>query len=75
VPFRDGRSHLNYAVYHDRYQRTPDGWRFAERIYGSDNFDTTPLAGSAPEAAAGAPLTSAALIRSGAGLGLRGLWR
>ena len=23
--FRDGSSHLNCAVYHDRYQRTPDG--------------------------------------------------
>jgi SnoaL-like domain len=31
--FRDGSSHLNYAVYHDRYQRTPDGWRFTERAY------------------------------------------
>src|SRR4051794_12508452 len=23
---RDGRSELNYALYHDRYRRTPDGW-------------------------------------------------
>jgi hypothetical protein len=23
---RDGRSELNYAIYHDRYQRTDDGW-------------------------------------------------
>lgn len=23
---RDGTSHLNYSVYHDRYQRTADGW-------------------------------------------------
>jgi ketosteroid isomerase-like protein len=29
---RDGRSHLNYSVYHDRYQRTPDGWKFTERV-------------------------------------------
>jgi SnoaL-like domain len=27
---REGSSHLNYAVYHDRYQRTPDGWKFAD---------------------------------------------
>jgi ketosteroid isomerase-like protein len=26
---RDGSSQLNYSVYHDRYQRTPDGWKFA----------------------------------------------
>src|SRR5215207_7500679 len=25
--FRDGNSHRNYAIYHDRYERTPDGWR------------------------------------------------
>jgi uncharacterized protein (TIGR02246 family) len=30
---RDGRSHANHAVYHDRYERTADGWRFAERVY------------------------------------------
>ena len=23
---RDGSSHLNYSVYHDRYRRTPEGW-------------------------------------------------
>jgi ketosteroid isomerase-like protein len=46
--FRDGESHLNYAVYHDRYQRTPDGWKFAERVYEVRYADTTPLAGSAP---------------------------
>jgi ketosteroid isomerase-like protein len=48
---RDGRSHLNYAVYHDRYQRTPDGWKFRERVYEVSYLDTTPLAGSAPRAA------------------------
>jgi ketosteroid isomerase-like protein len=26
-------SHLNYGVYHDRYRRTADGWRFTERVY------------------------------------------
>ncbi|WP_214414998.1 nuclear transport factor 2 family protein [Sphaerisporangium fuscum] len=46
---RDGRSHLNYALYHDRYQRTPDGWRFAERVYEVKYLDSTPLAGSAPQ--------------------------
>ena len=50
----DGRSHLNYAVYHDRYQRTPDGWKLTERVYEIRYLDTTPLAGSAPHAAGGA---------------------
>jgi ketosteroid isomerase-like protein len=49
--FRDGTSHLNHAVYHDRYRRTPDGWKFAERVYEVRYLDTTPLAGSAPHAA------------------------
>jgi ketosteroid isomerase-like protein len=29
---RDGSSHLNYFVYHDRYRRTPEGWKFTERV-------------------------------------------
>ncbi|MGH3042273.1 MAG: nuclear transport factor 2 family protein [Gaiellaceae bacterium] len=45
-----GSSQLNYAVYHDRYQRTPDGWKFTERVYVR-YLDTTPLAGSASHAA------------------------
>jgi ketosteroid isomerase-like protein len=45
---RDGRSELNYAIYHDRYQRTPDGWKFAERVYEVRYHDTSPLAGSPP---------------------------
>jgi ketosteroid isomerase-like protein len=53
VRFRDGRSQLNYAVYHDRYRRTEDGWKFAERVYEVRYLDDTPLAGSAPKAAAG----------------------
>ena len=57
VHLRDGNSHLNYAVYHDRYQRTPDGWKFTERVYEVIYLDTTPLAGSAPHAAGGRPLT------------------
>ncbi|KAF9135074.1 nuclear transport factor 2 family protein [Paenibacillus cellulositrophicus] len=44
---QDGRSGLNYAVYHDRYQRTEDGWKFAERVYEVRYLDTTPLSGSA----------------------------
>jgi ketosteroid isomerase-like protein len=51
--FRDGRSQLNYAVYHDRYQRTSDGWKSTERVYEVRYLDTTPLAGSAPHAAGG----------------------
>ena len=49
--FRDGRSHLNYSIYHDRYQRTEDGWKFAERVYELRYVDDSPLPGSAPEAA------------------------
>jgi hypothetical protein len=44
--FRDGSSHLNYAIYHDRYQRTDDGWKFAERVYEIRYVDTSPLAGT-----------------------------
>lgn len=43
---RDGRCFVNHAVFHDRYRRTPDGWKFAERVYEIKYFDTTPLAGS-----------------------------
>jgi len=48
---RDGSSGLNYFVYHDRYQRTPDGWKFTERVAEFRYLDTSPLAGSAPNAA------------------------
>ncbi len=51
---RDGRQGLNYAIYHDRYQRTGDGWKFTERVYEVRYEDTTPLAGSPPRPA-GAP--------------------
>jgi ketosteroid isomerase-like protein len=51
---RDGSSHLNYFVYHDRYQRTPDGWKFTERVSEFRYVDTSPLTGSPPRAA-GAP--------------------
>ena len=46
---RDGRSLVNYGVYHDRYVRTPDGWKFAERTYEVQYLDATPLTGSAPK--------------------------
>ena len=51
IRLRDGSSHLNYAIYHDRYRRTADGWRFAERVYEIRYLDHSPLAGSVPGAA------------------------
>ena len=48
IRLRDGSAHANYAIYHDRYQRTGDGWKFTERAYEIRYLDTTPLAGSAP---------------------------
>jgi ketosteroid isomerase-like protein len=38
---RDGRQGLNYAIYHDRYERTPDGWKFTERVYEVRYLDTS----------------------------------
>ena len=49
---RDGSSQLHYSLYHDRYQRTEEGWKFSERAYEIKYLDTTPLAGSVPNAAA-----------------------
>jgi hypothetical protein len=46
--FRDGSSTLNYSVYHDRYERTPDGWKFAERVYEVRYVDSSPLTGAPP---------------------------
>ena len=46
--FHDGTYLLNYSIYHDRYERTPDGWKFAERRYEILYVDTNPLPGSAP---------------------------
>jgi hypothetical protein len=54
VCFRDGRSGANYAVYHDRCRRTPDGWKFTERVYEIRYLDITPLASAAPDAVTGA---------------------
>jgi ketosteroid isomerase-like protein len=48
---RDGRSEVNYAIYHDRYRRTPDGWKFTERVYEVRYHDHSPLPGSAPDPA------------------------
>lgn len=45
---RDGRCQAHHSLYHDRYRRTADGWRFAERVYEIRYLDTSPLAGSAP---------------------------
>ncbi|WP_211228485.1 nuclear transport factor 2 family protein [Glycomyces tenuis] len=44
----DGRSALNCAIYHDRYERTADGWKFAERTYEIRYLDETPLTGAVP---------------------------
>ena len=35
----------------DRYLRTPEGWKFAERVYEVRYVDETPLTGQAPNAA------------------------
>jgi ketosteroid isomerase-like protein len=51
---RDGRSALNYAIYHDRYERTGDGCKFTERVYEVRYENTTPLAGSVPQTTGGA---------------------
>jgi hypothetical protein len=48
IRLRDGRSELNYAIYHDRYQRTGDGWKFTQRAYEIRYLDHGPLPGSAP---------------------------
>jgi ketosteroid isomerase-like protein len=50
IRLRDGSSHLNYGIYHDRYQRTPHGWKFAERVYEIRYRDISPLRGSPPDA-------------------------
>jgi ketosteroid isomerase-like protein len=50
IHLRDGSSHVNYAIYHDRYRRTDDGWKFTERVYEIRYLDTTPLAGQGSQA-------------------------
>ena len=66
---RDGRTELNFAIYHDRYQRTGDGWKFTERVYEVRYLDTTPLAGSAPRTGGDSedPLPAIRLRRKEAG--------
>lgn len=46
---RDGMPIQNYAIYHDSYARTLEGWRFAERRYEVLYLDTNPLPGGPPE--------------------------
>jgi ketosteroid isomerase-like protein len=58
---RDGSSNWNYAVYHDRYERTPDGWKFAERVYEVLYVDDTPR--HAAQLAAACPSASTAGFR------------
>jgi uncharacterized protein (TIGR02246 family) len=55
---RNGSSHRNYAVYHDSYRRTADGWRFTSRAYEVFYLDTTPLGGSTPASADSTPARS-----------------
>jgi ketosteroid isomerase-like protein len=43
-------SHLNYAIYHDSYRRTPDGWKFSERVYEIRYLDSSPLPHAAQDA-------------------------
>lgn len=47
IRLKSGDSHVNYAIYHDRYQRTADGWKFAERVYEIRYLDSSPLPGTA----------------------------
>ncbi len=51
----DGSAHANYALYHDRYERTSHGWRFSERVYEVRYVDVSPLRGSTPPEAPVAP--------------------
>ena len=44
--FTDGTSHANYAIYHDTFRRTPDGWKFTERVYEFRYRDDSTLPGT-----------------------------
>ncbi|WP_326568809.1 nuclear transport factor 2 family protein [Amycolatopsis rhabdoformis] len=55
---RDGSSHLNHSVYHDRFRRTADGWKFTRRSYEMHYVDSTPLTGK-PSPALGEVLPDA----------------
>ncbi|WP_330181470.1 nuclear transport factor 2 family protein [Nocardia sp. NBC_01503] len=47
---KTGAAHVNYAIYHDTYRRTSDGWKFTERVYEIRYLDSSPLAGGPLEA-------------------------
>jgi ketosteroid isomerase-like protein len=64
IRFRDSRSELNYAIYHDRYRRTGGGRKFTERIYEVRYLDHSPLAGSAPRRGAPADPPSTGITAS-----------
>jgi ketosteroid isomerase-like protein len=68
----DGREGLNYAIYHDRYERTEEGWKFAERVYEVRYLDTSPLAGTAPPASFADPASAERLERAAAALRANG---
>ncbi|HEY2791355.1 MAG TPA: nuclear transport factor 2 family protein [Micromonosporaceae bacterium] len=36
----DGAVFIGHGVYHDRYRRTSDGWKFAERVYEMRHAET-----------------------------------
>lgn len=44
----DGFEGVIFGIYHDTYLRTPEGWKFAERVFEVRYVDTTPLGGAAP---------------------------
>lgn len=48
---QDGTEHRNVGVYHDRYRRTAEGWRFTERAYQIRYLDSTGVTGSTPSPA------------------------
>ena len=43
---RTGGAQRNFSLYHDRYRRTSDGWRFAERVFEVRYVDPSPLPGT-----------------------------
>jgi hypothetical protein len=43
-------AHPNYAICHDRYMQTGEGWKFTERVYEIRYLDATALAVPAPRA-------------------------
>jgi ketosteroid isomerase-like protein len=45
IELNDGGGHQNIAIYHDRYARTENGWKFTERVYEVRYLDATPLTG------------------------------